>query len=84
MESKVNHFKKVNRFRDHNKPKCKPITLYLLFTKIALMDTIQIVQSLRNCIPAPAISINTWKNDDRNSKFYEKFKNNSPQHKIEF
>lgn len=36
----------------------------------ALMDTIQIVQSLRNCIPAPTIPIssNSWKSEERNSE----------------
>lgn len=42
--------------------------IYVIFIPTALMDTIQIVQSLRNCIPAPAIPLNTWKNDDRGGK----------------
>lgn len=42
------------------------------FCSTALMDTIQIVQSLRNCIPAPTIPINNqWKNEDRNGKIYQ-------------
>lgn len=46
---------------------------FLSFWFSALIDTIQIVQSLRNCIPAPTIPIssNAWKSDDRNSKYLQ-------------
>lgn len=30
------------------------------------MDTIQLVQSLRNCLPAPHIPVSSWKSEDRN------------------
>lgn len=30
-----------------------------------LMDTIQLVQSLRNCLPASHIPVNSWKSEDR-------------------
>lgn len=29
----------------------------------ALMDTVQLVQSLRNCLPAPHIQVNSWKSE---------------------
>lgn len=29
------------------------------------MDTIQMVQSLRNCLPASHIPVNSWKSEDR-------------------
>jgi hypothetical protein len=30
-----------------------------------LMDTIQLVQTLRNCLPPPHISVGNWKSEDR-------------------
>lgn len=27
------------------------------------MDTVQLVQSLRNCLPAPHIQVNSWKSE---------------------
>lgn len=30
-----------------------------------LLDTIQLVQSLRNCLPASHIPVNSWKSEDR-------------------
>lgn len=32
------------------------------------MDTIQLVQSLRNCLPAPHIPVSSWKSEDRHRK----------------
>lgn len=30
---------------------------------LALMDTIQIVQTLRNCLPPPHINVSSWKSE---------------------
>lgn len=32
---------------------------------VALVDTIQLVQSLRGCLPAPHIPVSSWKSEDR-------------------
>lgn len=34
----------------------------------ALIDTIQLVQSLRSVLPAPHIPVSSWKSEDRHRK----------------
>lgn len=43
--------------------------LIVLFSWFAaLIDTIQLVQSLRSCLPAPHIPVSSWKSEDRHRK----------------
>lgn len=35
----------------------------MYYSSTALMDTIQIVQTLRNCLPAPHIPVSSWKSE---------------------
>lgn len=45
------------------------LTFDFLFA--ALVDTIQLVQSLRSCLPAPHITVGSYKNDDQHRKSQE-------------
>lgn len=36
---------------------------------VALGDTIQLVQSLRSCLPAPHIPVSSWKTEDRHGEY---------------
>lgn len=44
--------------------------LNCLFSNVALIDTIQLVQSLRSCLPAPHIPVSSWKSEDRHRKLF--------------
>lgn len=45
--------------------KIKSFFFFLLVP--ALMDTIQIVQTLRNCLPPPHIQVSSWKSESEGS-----------------
>jgi len=38
---------------------------HCLFLNVALVDTIQLVQSLRSFLPPPHIPVSSWKNEDK-------------------
>ncbi|GAB0093451.1 uncharacterized protein DMENIID0001_085920 [Sergentomyia squamirostris] len=47
---------------------CKPYGKQSESLQKTLIDTIQLVQSLRNCLPAPHIPVSSWKSEDRHRR----------------
>ncbi|XP_055371486.1 putative mediator of RNA polymerase II transcription subunit 12 [Condylostylus longicornis] len=47
---------------------CKPYGKQSESLQKTLLDTIQLVQTLRNCLPAPHIPVSSWKSEDRQSR----------------
>lgn len=50
---------------------CKPYGKQSESLQKTLMDTVQLVQSLRQVLPPPHIAVSSWKNEDKHSSYYD-------------